>query len=493
MFKRKPLHKIVQEADDNVHGLRRALGAVNLVSLGIGVIVGAGIFVVTGTAAAKHAGPAIMLSFVLSGVACAFAGLCYAELASMIPISGSAYTYAYATMGEFVAWIIGWDLILEYLFGAATVAVGWSGYVVSFLRDLGIQLAPQWAAATGTQVTTASGATVTAYANIPAMLVVAVLTALLIIGIRESAGFNNLIVVVKLSVIVLFIAFGFYFVKTANWHPFIPPNTGEVGHFGWTGILRGAGVIFFAYIGFDCVSTAAQEAKNPKRDMPIGILGSLGVCTVLYILVALVMTGMVSYTQLNVDAPVATAVDAAGSQLNWLKPLVKFGAIAGLTSVVLVLLLGQSRVFFSMSNDGLLPPVFSRVHPRFKTPYLTTLVTGLVAMAVAGAFPMDLLGELVSIGTLLAFVIVCVAVWVLRRRHPEFPRAFRTPWVPFVATMGAGLALLQMYFLPRDTWLRLVIWMAVGFVIFFAYSRRHSKLRREQSHAPEPQSGGRTP
>jgi APA family basic amino acid/polyamine antiporter len=504
MFKRKPLHRLIEEADGNVHGFRRALGALNLVSLGVGVIVGAGIFVVTGKAAADYAGPGIVLSFILSAVACAMAGLCYAEFASMIPISGSAYSYAYATIGEFFAWIIGWDLILEYLFGASSVAVGWSGYVVSFLRDFGVALPPQLTAATGTPLICLSDAgwvqstaallaelaakgvdtstlpQAVAVANLPAMFVVAAMTALLVVGIRESAGVNNLIVFIKVTVIVLFIAFGFSYVNSANWTPFVPPNEGEFGKFGWSGILRGAGVIFFAYIGFDAISTTAQEAKNPQRDMPIGILGSLAVCTVLYVLVSLVMTGMVPYTNLSVPDPIAVAVNAAGPGLFWLRPLIKVGAIAGLTSVILVLLMGQPRIFFSMSHDGLLPAVFSKVHPRFKTPHITTIITGIVAMAVAGALPIQVLGELVSIGTLLAFVIVCIGVLVLRRTHPEYPRVFRTPWVPVVPVLGALLALAQMIGLPLDTWLRLLVWMAVGLVIYFAYGRWNSRLHKEK-------------
>jgi APA family basic amino acid/polyamine antiporter len=431
----------------------------------------------SGQAAANYAGPAIVLSFVLSAIGCALAGLCYAEFASMIPISGSAYTYAYATLGEFLAWIIGWDLVLEYLFGASTVAVGWSGYVVSFLRDFNINIPVVFSQAPLSYSVTGGWHATGAILNCPAIFIVGLMTTLLVIGIRESARFNNGIVIIKLIVIVLFIGVGVFFIKFANWSPFLPDNTGQFGSFGWSGVVRGAGVIFFAYIGFDAVSTAAQEARNPQRDMPIGILGSLAICTIVFILMTGVLTGIMKYTSLAVPDPVAVAVNAAGPGIAWLRPFIKIGAIAGLSSVVLVLLMAQPRVFFSMARDGLLPAGFARVHPRFKTPYIPTILTGCTAEIVSGLFPINILGELVSIGTLLAFVIVCIGVLVLRYRHPEIPRVFRTPWVPFVPIAGALVTMLQMAFLPVDTWIRLFVWMAVGIVIYFFYSRKHSRLR----------------
>lgn len=501
LFHTKPMKDLMDQAQDS-RGLKRALSAGNLITLGIGAIIGAGIFVLTGQAAAQYAGPAIVISFIISGLACLFAGLCYAEFASMIPVAGSAYTYAYATLGEFVAWIIGWDLILEYLFAASTVSVGWSGYVVSFLKDFGILIPAQFTAALGTVLVdipdmgwkpitaeltknlAASGIGIdslphlTAILNLPAMFIVAAVTILLVIGIKESARFNNFMVVIKVFVILLFIGIGFFYVNIDNWHPFIPKNTGEWGHFGWSGILRGSAVIFFAYIGFDAVSTTAQEAKNPQRDMPIGILGSLTISTILYILVAIVLTGVVSYTFLNVPDPIAVGVDAMGGGLFWLRPIIKIAAIAGLSSVILVMMLGQPRIFYSMSKDGLLPPIFSKVHPKFKTPYISQIITGIIALILAGILPINILGELVSIGTLLAFVIVCVGVIVLRRQKPDLARPFKTPLVPLVPILGAGICLLQMYSLPLDTWLRLIIWMALGFVIYFTYSVRNSKLRQ---------------
>jgi len=465
LFARKPLQLIMQEPEVEQHQLKRVLGPWSLISLGIGVVIGAGIFVLSGQAAATYAGPAIVLSFIISAIGCALAGLCYAELASMIPISGSAYTYAYATLGEFLAWIIGWDLVLEYLFGASTVAVGWSGYVVSFLKDFHIHIPDAFCQAPLSYSVTEGWNATGAILNCPAIFIVGLMTALLVTGIRESSRINNIIVMIKLIVIALFIGVGLFFIKFANWSPFLPDNTGQFGSFGWSGVVRGAGVIFFAYIGFDAVSTAAQEARNPQRDMPIGILGSLTICTVIFILMSGVLTGIMKYTNLAVPDPIAVAVNAAGPGIAWLRPFIKLGAIAGLSSVVLVLLMAQPRVFFAMARDGLLPAAFARVHPHFKTPYIPTLLTGCVAALVSGLFPINILGELVSIGTLLAFVIVCIGVLVLRYHNPEIPRVFRTPWVPFVPIAGALVTLLQMVFLPFDTWMRLFVWMAIGIFI----------------------------
>ena len=475
LFRRKSVTDLQKEAETD-HSLKRALGALNLTMLGIGAIIGTGIFVLTGTVAAQNAGPAVVLSFVLAGVASIFAALCYAEFASLVPMAGSAYTYGYATLGELFAWIIGWDLVLEYALGAVTVAIGWSGYVVSFLKDVGINVPCMLSAARGTAVQCADGTTATALFNLPAVIIIGLVTALLVVGIKESANVNNVIVFIKVAVVLLFIIAAAHAVDPDNWKPFMPPNTGVRGEFGWTGVMTGAGVVFFAYIGFDAVSTAAQEAKNPQRDMPIGIIGSLLICTVLYIIVSGIATGVMSYKDLNVPDPIAVAADRAG--LGWMASLIKMGAIAGLSSVILVMLLGQSRIFWTMSRDGLLPPFVNKVHPKFQTPWITTIITGIAVMIPAAFFTVREAGSLVSIGTLLAFVIVSIGIVVLRVREPNLPRAFKTPWVWFVAPMGVISAVYLMASLPWRTWERLLIWFGIGIVIYFAYGVRKSKLAK---------------
>ncbi len=506
LFATKPLDNILAEANETgEHSLRRALGPFHLISIGIGSIIGTGIFVLTGTAAAHHAGPALLLSFVLAAVACVFSGLCYAEFASMIPVAGSAYTYGYATLGEFAAWMIGWDLILEYALGAATVASGWSGYVVSFLQDFGILLPPKLAGAPGTAFVLYQGhwerlspqlqkALATAHVdalglphqyssfNLFGFLGILFVTAILVIGIKESVTLTSVVVIVKICVLLLFICLGASYIlghraeAVANWTPFLPSNTGHYGDFGWSGIATAAGVIFFAYIGFDQVSTAAQESRNPVRDLPIGILGSLAICTAIYILVAGVLTGLVKYTSLDAPAPIAMGIEITG--IRWGSTLVKLGAICGLSSAMVVTLLGQSRIFFSMSRDGLLPTWASAVHPRFRTPYISTILVGICVALVASLTPINVMSELVSIGTLLAFVIVCGGVWILRRRRTEVPRAFVAPWIPFTPIMGIVISLLMMLSLGWETWARLIIWLAVGAVVYFSYGRRHSRVQR---------------
>jgi APA family basic amino acid/polyamine antiporter len=477
LFSTKPIGEL-HEADESGNELSRTLDARALMLLGIGAIIGTGIFVLTGTAAANHAGPALVISFLIAGLGCALAGLCYAEFSAMIPVSGSAYSYSYATLGEGVAWFIGWNLILEYLFAAGTVAVGWSGYVVSLVEQLGFHLPD---ALTNAPFTKGAGhfeiVRTGAIINLPAVLVIAAITCLCYVGIHQSARFNAVVVAIKVAVIILFIGFGMWVIDGANWHPFIPPNTGEFGKFGWSGVFQAAGIIFFAYIGFDAVSTAAQEAKNPQRDMPIGIMGSLVVCTILYVLVSAVLTGMVHYSQLGTAAPVALALDRH-PELSWLSGWIKLGAIAGMTSVMLVMMLGQPRIFYAMSVDGLLPKFFRTVHPTHRTPYIGTLITGALAAVIGGLFPVTILGELVSIGTLLAFTTVCIGVLVLRYTRPDLKRPFRVkaPWV--VCISGALICLAMMVSLPYDTWLRLGIWTAVGLLIYVFYGFRNSALRK---------------
>jgi APA family basic amino acid/polyamine antiporter len=452
--------------------LRRTLTVVGLTAFGIGSIIGTGIFVLTGIAAANQAGPALVLSFVIAGCACALTALCYAELAAMLPVAGSAYSYAHAAFGERIAWFIGWNLVLEYTFSVATVSVGWSGYVASLLAQLGLHLPPALAQAPfdrgiGDWQIIATGALV----NVPAVLIVTAIAALCYIGIRESSATNTMIVALKIAVIVVFILAGMSHVHPANWHPFIPPNTGRFGQFGWSGIVAGAGVIVFSYIGFDTISTCAQEAKRPDRDLPLSILASLGICSVLYMATVVVLTGMVCYRDLNVAAPVALALDRYPG-LRWLGVPVKLGAILGMTSTMLVMTVGQARIFMAMGRDGLLPPWFARIHPRFKTPANGTWVTGLAAAIIGGLLPVRILGELVSIGTLLAFISVCVGVLYLRKTRPDLPRPFKVPW-PRLTCSGGALACAGMILaLPRDTWIRLLVWTAIGFLIHGLYGRR---------------------
>ena len=488
IFATKSIEQIKQEQLGSGEGtLKRVLGPGQLTMLGVGAIIGTGIFVLTGQAAAANAGPAIVIAMVLAGLTSVLAALCYSEFAATVPVAGSAYTYAYATLGEFIAWVIGWDLILEYALGAATVAVGWSGNFVTLLNQLGLSFPAALSAAPGTVIQLANGGSVTAVFNLPAVIITILVTALLIVGVSESARVNSVIVVVKVAIVLIVIAAGALFIDTANWHPFIPENTGTFGEYGWSGVLRGAGVIFFAFIGFDAVSTSAQEARNPQRDMPLGILGSLAICTVLFVLMSGVMVGVVPYKEmLNEPAPLVIAMEAAAARaantpwsplMNSLSVLLTVGAVAALSSVMVVMMLAQPRIFLAMSKDGLLPPWAGVVHPKYKTPHVSTIVTGVVVATAAGLTPIATLGQLVSIGTLMAFVIVSVGVIVLRRTRPDLPRPFRMPMVPLLPVLSALVALVLMLGLPWATWERLIIWMLLGVAVYFLYGYRRSRIR----------------
>ena len=478
LFIKKPISQLIESAEGGEYQLKRSLGPLNLISLGIGAIIGAGLFSVTGIAASENAGPAVILSFVVAAIGCAFAGMCYSELASMIPVAGSAYTYAYATMGEFIAWIIGWDLVLEYAVAAAMVAVSWSRYAGSFLHDFGITIPARLAACPFDVITLPDGSVSHGLINIPAMLIIVLISLLLMLGIKESAGVNDVIVVIKLAVVLTFIVVGIHYLHPSNYVPFIPPNTGNFGDFGVSGIMRAAGIIFFAYIGFDTVSTAAQEAKNPQRDIPRGIIGSLIICTVLYIVFSFVLTGMLNYKLMKGDpAPVATAIGL--TPYPWLHVLIELGIICGLTSVILVMLLGQSRIFYGMSRDGLLPKLFSDIHPQWRTPWRSNLVFMIFVSFLAGIFPISKLAHMTSIGTLLAFIIVCAGVMVLRYSKPKIHRPFKVPCFPLFPFLGILVCLSMMTSLEADTWWRLLIWLAIGLIIYFTYSRFNSKMVRK--------------
>ena len=471
----KPFDHIQAEHRDSK--LKRVLGPWQLTLLGVGCTIGTGIFVLTGLEASQHAGPAIVLSFLIAGIGSLFAGLCYAEFSSMVPIAGSAYSYTYATLGEFAAWFIGWDLLLEYMFAAGTVAVGWARYFMKILDHFNIHLLPAsltaapFASPDGLHIVS-TGATL----NLPAMFIAALAATICYIGIKQSSFVNSVVVILKVGVILAVIGFGAAHLSTANWTPFIPPNTGVWGEFGWSGILRASGVIFFAYIGFDAVSTAAQEARNPSRDMPFGLLMGLGICALLYVLMAGTLTGLMPYKLLNDAAPVATALESH-PELKWLSIWVSFGALFGLTSVILVMILGQSRILLAMSRDGLLPPNLGSVHDRFRTPHVATAIVGAFAALMAGLFPIGLLAELVSIGTLLAFVMVCASVLVLRYTRPDLHRAFRVPLPWFTCLAGILFCGGMAASLPWGTWVRLIIWALIGIAVYYGYSRHHSKLK----------------
>jgi len=477
-WSRKSLSNLRAEAmASGPRELQRTLGPFGLTAFGVGSTIGAGIFVLTGTVAAQHAGPGIALSFVLAGFVCLVTGLCYAEFAAMVPIAGSAYSYAYATLGELAAWLIGWTLMLEYLFSGSLVAIGWSGYLNSSLADLGWHIPAKLAAAPFALDALGHVVRADSWINLPATLMVLGCAVLLMVGTKLSASVNLVIVSAKVLAVLAVIAAGASVATTAHWHPFIPANTGGFGAFGWSGVVLGAGIVFFAYLGFDAVSTLAEETREPQRNVPIGLFASLAICTALYIGVSLVITALIDYRELDVPDPLYKALSAAGSSVVWLKAIVAITAIVGLISVVLTCLIGQVRIFYAMARDGLLPPAFARIHPRLATPVLGTLTTGGLAAATAGLVPLDILGELISIGTLLAFAVVCIAIPILRRMPWDFAPSFRTPWVPLVPAVGVLSCILLMFSLPQGTWLRLAIWLGMGLAVYWSYGRRNSRLR----------------
>lgn len=473
LWTRKSIADLI-ETEEGGPSLHRSLGITDLILLGIGGVIGAGLFSITGIAAAENAGPAIVIAFIIAAIGCAFAGLCYSELASLIPVAGSAYTYTFATLGEFMAWMIGWNLILEYALGAAAVSISWSGYLLSLLGDWGFPISAKWAASPWQKILLEDGTITQGLINLPAVAIVMLISGILIVGIRQSSRFNALMVFIKVFIVLLFISLGAFYIQPENYTPFLPPNTGDFGSYGWSGVLRASGVVFFAYIGFDAVSTAAQEAKHPQRSVPWGILGSLVICTLLYVLFSFVMTGLVNYKYLNVAAPVALAINQ--TPFPWLQILVKIAILAGLTSVILVMLLGQSRIFYAMSRDQLLPSFFSAIHPKYHTPWISNLILMIFTGLIGGFVPLSIVGHMTSIGTLLAFAIVCAGVLILRYKEPHMHRPFRTPWVPFVPLMGIGVCGTMMLSLSLQTWVRLLIWLAVGFAIY--YFRRIRKYNQ---------------
>ena len=479
LFKRKPMSSSFVGLDDEKHGLKRHLKGIHLTAIGVGAIIGAGIFVITGQAAALYAGPSIVLSFILAAIICTLTGLCYAELASLIPIAGGSYSYSYVALGELPAWIIGWAVMGQYLISASTVAVGWSGYFVSFFKDFGIELSALYIQAPIAYNSELGWHFSGAIFNIPAVVLIVFLGVLISIGIRAAAHFNNVMVLIKVATILLFIVMGIPYVQSENWIPFIPENTGVFGEFGWSGILRAAGLVFFAYVGFDTVSTLAQDAVNPQKNIPRGILGSLFICTVAYIVTALVLTGVVNYTSLNVSDPMAVALRFMGAKFFWFKFVVKIAILAGLTTVVLVQMLGQTRMLVAISKDGLLPKKLGKIDLKTHTPLIGSVITVLICLIIAGLFSVDVLAQFVSIATLFIFAIVCLGVWVLRSTHPEFHRSFRVPFVPFIPLLGIVACIGEMAMLPSFTWVQLGGWLVLGLLIYFSYSIRHSRIRKK--------------